>query len=180
MRVQLRKPSYVALPQQRRQRGAGYFEFAVVAIIFAILCGVLLQKMQFYQQEAERLAVEQVVTSVRAALASRVTSLYLKGKEAEMTALAQQNPMEWLERRPPNYAGEFDAPPKPGAVPEGYWYFDRSTATLSYLLNKGSFFRESAAKRLNFKVKFARIPSNITKYHEGLGPGGVTLERIDE
>lgn len=179
MRIQFPKPSIVASPQQRWQRGAGYFEFAVVAIIFAILCGVLLRKLQFYQQEAERLAVEQVVASVRAALASRAASLYLRGKETEMAALTRQNPMEWLERRPPNYAGEFDAP-KQGEVPRGHWYFDRSTATLSYLLNKQSFFRETTANRWKFKVEFAQFPSNATKSHEGLGPGGVVLKQIDE
>ena len=170
------KSSNVALPQQWRQRGSGYFEFAVVAIIFAVLAGVLLRKLQFYQAEAERIAVEQVVTSLRAALASKAASLYLKGNEAEFASLRQQNPMAWLERQPPNYAGEFDAP-KPGAVPEGHWYFDRSTATLSYLLNNRGIFGESASKRLNFKVKFSRDPSNITNIHGGPGPGGVTLEQ---
>jgi general secretion pathway protein G len=179
MRIQYRKPSTVALLQQRRQGGSGYFEFAVVAIIFAVLTGVLLQKLQFYQEEGERLAVQQVVTSLRAALAGRAASLYLRGNEAEIVALASQNPMDWLERRPQNYAGEFDAP-KPGAVAEGQWYFDRSTTTLSYLLNKREIFGGSGAKRLNFKVKFAQPPSNITNIHEGPGPGGVTLEQIDD
>jgi hypothetical protein len=166
------------LPQRRRQGGAGYFEFAVVAIIFAVLCGVLLRKVQFYQEEAERLAVQQVVTSLRAALAAKSASLYLRGKEPEMLALARENPMDWLERRPPNYAGEFNAPVA-GDVQPGNWYFDRSTATLSYLLNKRSFFRESDAKRLNFKVKFAQEPPNITNIHGGPGPGGATLDQID-
>lgn len=179
MSHRFRKPSNVSSPQQKWQRGSGYFEFAVVAIIFAILVGVFLRKVQFYQQEAERLAAEQVVTSLRAALASRAASLYLRGNEAEMASLLKQNPMDWLEQRPPNYAGEFDAP-QPGTVAEGQWYFDRSTATLSYVLNKRGFFGGNAAKRLNFKVKFARDPSNITNIHEGPGPGGVTLEEIDQ
>lgn len=167
----------VALPQHWRQAGSGYFEFAVVGIIFAILCGFLLQKLQFYQQEAERLAAEQVVTSLRAALASRAASLYLRGKDAELPDLARQNPMDWLERRPPNYAGEFDTT-NAAAVPSGHWYFDRSSATLSYVLNKRGFFGGSTLKRLKFKVKFAQHPSNVTQNHEGLGPGGVTLEQI--
>lgn len=178
MKIPIRKTSNVALTQRRRQRGSGYFEFAVVVTIFAILTGILLRKMQFYQQEAELLAVEQVVTSLRAGLANRATSLYLKGSAAEFADLGRQNPMDWLERRPPNYAGEFNAP-KPGAVPKGQWYFDRSTTTLSYLLNEREFFGESEGKRLNFKVKFAQQPSNITNIHEGPGPGGVTLEQIN-
>lgn len=162
-----------------RQRGAGYFEFAVVAIIFAVLTGILLRKMQFYQEEAERIAVEQVVTSLRAALASRAVALYVRGNEAEIAALGRQNPMAWLERQPPNYAGEFDAP-QTGAVSPGQWYFDRSTGTLSYLLNTRELFAGNGAKRLNFKVKFARTPAIVTNNHEGPGPGGVTLEQIDD
>ncbi len=179
MRILSRKSNIVALAQRRWQHGAGYFEFAVVAIIFAVLCGVLLQKLNFYQLEAERLAVQQVVTSLRAALASRAASLYLKGNEAEMLSLARQNPMDLLERRPQNYAGEISGQDT-RAMEAGQWYFDRSTATLSYVLNKRSFFGESGAKRLNFKVKFAQHPSNITNIHEGPGPGGVTLEQIDD
>jgi len=181
IKVPLRFPpvNNVALPQHRRQAGSGYFEFAVVAIIFAVLCGVLLQKLSFYQAEAERLAAEQVVTSLRAALASKAASLYLRGNDAEFADLARQNPMDWLERRPPNYAGEFDAPGE-GGVPFGHWYFDRASATLSYVLNKRGVFGESAPKRLNFKVKFAQHPSNVTQSHEGPGPGGVTLEQIVE
>lgn len=179
MRLRFPKLSNVALPQRRRQAGSGYFEFAVAGIIFAVLCGFLLQKLQFYQQEAERLAAEQVVTSLRAALASRAASLYLRGREAELPDLARQNPMEWLERRPPNYAGEIDGP-NAGAVPFGHWYFDRSSATLSYVLNKRGFFGGSVPKRLKFKVKFAQHPSNLTQNHEGPGPGGVTLEQIVE
>ena len=178
MRVQFRKPTIVALLQHGRQGGAGYFEFAVVAIIFAVLVGIFLHKVQFYQEEADRIAAEQVVTSLRAALASRAASLYLRGNEAEAASLLKQNPMDWLERRPQNYAGEFDAP-APGTVAQGQWYFDRSTATLSYVLNKREFFGGSGAKRLNFKVKFAQKPSNITNIHEGPGPGGVSLEQID-
>jgi len=178
MRVQYRKPNNVALLQHARQGGSGYFEFAVVAIVFAILTGVLLNKLQFYQEEGERLAAAQVVTSLRAALASRAASLYLRGNEAEIASLAKQNPMDWLDRRPANYAGEFDAP-KAGVVADGQWYFDRSTTTLSYLLNKRGYFGGNSAKRLNFKVKFAQPPSNITNIHEGPGPGGVTLEQVD-
>ena len=174
-----RRTSNVALLQRSRQAGAGRFEFAVVAIIFAILAGVLLEKLRFYQQEAERLAVQQVVISLRAALASRASSLYLEGKQQDFAALARQNPMDWLARRPPNYAGEFDAPAD-GAVDSGNWYFDRSTTTLSYLLNKRELFEGNAAKRLNFKVKFMRNPSQNTKSNEGPGPGGVTLEEVSE
>lgn len=175
----IRNSPHVALPQQGRSRGAGYLEFAVVAIIFAILAGILLRKLQFYQGEAERIAVQQVVTSLRAALATRAASLYLRGNEAEFPALARQNPIDWLARPPPNYVGEFDAP-QPGVVPPGHWYFDRSTTTLSYLLNKPEFFGRSGAKRLNFKVKFAQFPSKLTKSNEGPGPGGVTLEQFEE
>lgn len=175
----IRRSLFVALPQRYRQGGAGYFEFAVVAIIFAILVGILLRKVQFYQAESERIAIEQVVVSLRAALASRSASLYLRGNAAEIRALSQQNPMDWLERRPPNYAGEFDSP-KPGAVRPGQWYFDRSTATLSYLLNKRELFQGNGAKRLNFKVKFAQNPPIITNSNGGPGPGGLTLEQIDD
>jgi general secretion pathway protein G len=179
MRFSSHKASNVALLQRQRQVGSGYFEFAIVAIIFAILAGLLLQKMQFYQAEAERLAVERTVTSLRAALANRVTSLFLKGNDSEVAALARQNPMLWLERLPPNYAGETSGGREEN-LEKGYWYYDRQAATLLYVLNNKDFFGESNVKHLKFKVKFAEHPSNVTKNHEGPGLGGVALERIDE
>lgn len=172
-----RMPMFVALTPHSRQRGAGKFEFAVVAIIFAVLSGVLLQKMYFYQHEAEKLAIDRVLMILRAALADKASSLYLKGKAEDFRALERENPMRWLERPPPNYAGEFDAP-KDGAVPAGSWYFDRSTTTLSYVLNNRDYFGEERSKRLNFKVRFARNQQILSNNHEGPGLGIATLEEV--
>ena len=170
--------SFVALPQHKRQRGAGYFEFAVVAIILAILGGVMLQKMVFYQQEAERLAVDKMLGTLRAALAVEAAALYLRGKEDQIPQLAKKNPMDLLKLPPPNYLGEIDDP-KLALPAEGVWYFDRSSSTLSYVLNQREFFTGNTSRRLNFKVKFQRNPTNLTDSHKGPGPGGVTLEKVD-
>ncbi|XLZ71722.1 hypothetical protein ABT364_07065 [Massilia sp. SR12] len=134
--------------------------------------------MHFYQQEAERLAVEQVVTSVRAALAAQAASLYLRGNHAEIAALGSQNPMQWLERPPPNYAGELDATRALKVAP-GNWYFDRSALTLTYMLNNEEFFGRKRANRLNFKVRFAQSNLNLTENHVGPRLSGVTLEQIE-
>lgn len=114
------------------QRGFGLFELVVACVIFATLAGLLLQRLSFYQAEAERAAVAQTVGMMRAALALRQAALVARGREGELAALAGANPVTWLTAPPRQYAGDYYAP-EAGLVRAGSWYFDRSDKTLSYL-----------------------------------------------
>src|ERR1700758_2555130 len=115
---------FVAIKQQRRQNGFKLFEFAVAAAIFAILVTVLLQRMWFYQGEAERVAVQQTVVNIRTALEIKVVQGRLPGRQVDLTMLAQQNPITWLSEKPVNYVGEYFSPTDQ-EVAVGNWYFDR-------------------------------------------------------
>ena len=91
----------------RGQGGATRLDPAIAAIVAALLAGVLLDRLIAYQGEAERVAVKQLVSSLQTALSVHSAAAIACGGEAELAALARQNPMRWLQKTPENYLGEF-------------------------------------------------------------------------
>ena len=170
--------TFVAIKQQRLQRGFKLFEFAVAAAIFAILVAVLLQRVWFYQGEAERVAVQQVVANVRTALEIKLAQGRLPGRAVDLTLLVEQNPLQWLSDKPPNYAGEYFSPTDQD-VAVGNWYFDRHDKTLVYLLNNRNSFGSTELKRLKFKVKLFRLPKSSAKPSGTPDPDGVAFEQVN-
>jgi general secretion pathway protein G len=165
--------------QRWRQRGVSRFEFAVAAAILAILAGVLLERLAFYQEQAELVAVQEVAANIRAALQVKVTQAQLPGRAVDLGALAGQNPIALLDRKPANYLGEYFSPDN-NELPAGNWYFDRSDKTLIYLLNNRETFRNAPAKLLKFKVKSLRLPTKIAKPSGASESAGVTFEQVND
>jgi general secretion pathway protein G len=57
--------SFLATFVSAKQRGASLLEFAVTVAVIGILMGLLLQRIWYYQGEAERTVVEMTVANVR-------------------------------------------------------------------------------------------------------------------
>lgn len=159
-------------------RGFTLFELAIVAVIFVILAGVLLTRLQFYQHEAELAKVEQVAGILRVALQIKVGEYFVVNQKEAIDKLADQNPMDWLKSRPPNYLGEY-YDPKLETLQKGNWFFDRNSKTLVYLLNNGKSFGTGQSNLLKFKVKLIRLPTNPAKL-DGPPPviKGVVLDQV--
>jgi type II secretory pathway pseudopilin PulG len=168
----------VAFKQQRLQRGFKLFEFAVATAIFAILVTVLLQRMHFYQREAETVAVQRVVANIRTALEIKLVQGRLPGRQLILSQLAEQNPMLWLSEKPPNYAGEYFSPTEQD-VAAGNWYFDRRDKVLVYLLNNANTLGSSGVKHLKFKVKLFRLPKSSVKPAGASDFDGVAFEQVN-
>ena len=160
------------------QRAPGPIGDLGVVAVLGVLMTVFLQRVQFYQAEAEQAAMQQVVAQLRTALAVRISARYLRGNDRELELLALENPMTWLERTPPNYAGEYDGA-KPSDLLSGHWYFDSHSKTLTYLLNRRNYFFPDTQKRHNFKLEFRRTEGILSNSHPTPETGGLSLEQID-
>jgi general secretion pathway protein G len=162
-----------------KQRGASLLEFAVCVIVLGILLGFLLQRLWFYQGEAEQAAVQMTVAHVRSALEIKVAQAKLPGRSLDLTFLTEENPFDLLKVMPSNYAGELYSPGDDD-VGAGNWYFDRSDKSVNYLLNNGNSFVDSQTKRLKFKVKLLRLPQPPAKPSGTSEPTGVAFEQMKD
>jgi len=162
-----------------KQRGASLLEFGVAVAVVGILATILLQRLFYYQGEAERVAVEHTVANVRSALEFKVAQGKLPGGSIDLTILAEQNPLNLLKNKPANYAGEFFQP-SDDDVGKGNWCFDRYDKSLIYLLNNGNSFRDAPSKRLKFKVKLFRLPYSPAKPSGAPELDGVAFEQVKD
>ena len=93
------------------QCGASFLELAVCVALMAIFVGVLLERALYYQEYAEKTAMESTAENIRTGLRYKVADLILANRASEIPALAEENPINWLAERPPNYLGELDSAP---------------------------------------------------------------------
>lgn len=137
-------------------KGFTLLELIIVISIVGILAGMFLSRVPYRQEQAEKVVVEQMVGAVQTALVMRVGSLMVKGAATEkgLSALATDNPMNWLQQKPKNYAGEFFDPTPQTAGP-GHWIFDLKSHDLIYILDRSEYFTpgKDGQKWMRFHVK---------------------------
>lgn len=167
----------------RSVAGFTLLEFVVVACVVAVLAGILLNRMQFYQRMAEKAAMEQTAGIVRSALNLRVASLIAKNRVEEIHDLVDQNPMSWLAQKPANYAGEYFGDRAMESVVSGQWYFDLKDRNLVYLVHNhrnvvgGNL--TSARIRFRTRLVFEENFPGARGQVAGKPVEGVVLEQID-
>ena len=147
--------------QRAPGRGFSLIEFTVVLVIIGVIAAILLDRIKFYQEQAEKAAMEATAAAVQAGLHLRIAGYLAAGRSgSEIESLARQNPIEWLARKPDNYAGAFD---RIGAdeLPAGTWYFDLSDGTLVYRVRYGHAFlaeKDAPAEvRYRARVEYGRL-----------------------
>ena len=136
-----------------RTRGFSLLELVVSLTLVAILIGVFLDRALYYREQAEKSAMEQVAQDLRSSVNLRVAELALENRFQELTALAAENPMELLARKPQNYRGIL---PGEGVqeVVTGHWYFDNTSKEVVYFLDLGENFTpdEKGRKRVAWHI----------------------------
>lgn len=165
--------------RRARQRGSSKFEFALAAALFALLVGVGVDRLADYQETAQTVASEQLIATLRSALALRMSQLTASGQRPDVDAIGAENPLGWLSEKPPNYLGELYAPDRQKLAP-GNWYFDRRDNTLVYLLNRKKNLSIREATLLKFKVESAHLPFSPQHPAQSAVPANVALVQVFE
>jgi prepilin-type N-terminal cleavage/methylation domain-containing protein len=140
----------------KASRGFTLLELIIVIIIVAVLAGSLLSRIPYYQEQAEKTVVEQMAAAMQSALVMRYGSMMARGTatEKDLRALMDENPMNWLQQKPKNYAGEF-FDPAPNAVMPGQWMFDLKSRELIYVPDHNEYFTpgKDGRKWIRFHVR---------------------------
>lgn len=145
----------------RGRAGFTLLEFAVTVLVAAAVSAFLLNRFDFYREQAEMAATRQLVGALRTALQVRTAQAQAKGESAALRALAEDNPMNWLAEKPGNYLGEFETS-DPRKIGRTGWVFDARDKSLVYLLPNAESFTFGSARLLRFKVEFLRTPEQRT------------------
>jgi prepilin-type N-terminal cleavage/methylation domain-containing protein len=123
----------------RSSKGFTLIELIVTITIIVFLMGMLLTRIWFYQEQAEKAAMEQVAGALQSALIIQYAHLLTRGREAEVKNLISENPLRWLMKKPPNYAGEYYGV-TPAAIAPGNWAYDLKTRELIYVPDHSEYF----------------------------------------
>lgn len=157
----------------RAGRGFTRFEFAVVVVIAALLGGLLLERLTFYQEAAEHARFESELQTFKTGLQLRMAELISGNREQDLRQLTRESPARWLDKLPSNYAGEYPAQPE-----SGLWYFDSGRRELVYVPVSTRFLTLNDRRKplqLRFRVVITGQPV-LAPGGRVEGVAGITLE----
>jgi prepilin-type N-terminal cleavage/methylation domain-containing protein len=152
---------------ERRERGFTLLELAVAILIISVLATALLNRLHYYQELAEKAAMESTVSIVKTGLQIRLAELIVTNRQAEAPGLEIEDPIQWLDKKPANYGGAYREPPE-----RGTWYFDPRARQLVYIVNTGDRLEFDAApepKEIRFHARLLR---------DGVKAPGGTVESV--
>lgn len=138
----------------RRAHGFSLFELLVVLCVIGILFALFANRIIFYQELAEKSAMEATVGNLQSTLNLQFSQIQTRGQPSDVDMLLIDNPVKWLQKPPSNYAGEFyDA--TPSSVAPGHWLFDLKSRELIYVMQHTEHFHPNATGR--FWVRFHAV-----------------------
>lgn len=166
-------------PQRNPQRGFSLIELIVTITIIVILAGLLLNRVWFYQEQAEKAAMEQVAGALQSSLVMQYGHLLTTGRDAEVKNLVAENPMRWLQRELPNYAGEFSGI-TPASIEPGNWAFDLKTHEFIYVPYRTEYFTpgKDGQKWVRYQARLVHEPARRWANAGGANKGAQELTGV--
>ncbi|MBI3044748.1 MAG: prepilin-type N-terminal cleavage/methylation domain-containing protein [Betaproteobacteria bacterium] len=136
------------------ERGFTLLELALAIALIGVLATVLLQRLGYYQELAEKAAMDATVRLIKTGLQIRLAELIITNRQAEAPALEREDPVQWLERKPPNYGGIYH-----DYAQSGTWYYDERERQLVYVVNSGGrleFGAKTDLKEIRFQARLLK------------------------
>ena len=148
-------------PASPSARGFSLIELAVVVTIISILMVAAISRLMALHVDAERVAMENIVGTLRSAIGIKVAEYLSKQDLRNLGTLEGSNPMDRLAELPSNYLGALDGA-DPKALDDGNWYFDKRDGTLVYLVRNKAFFQGGLTDppRARFAIQFVYTERN--------------------
>ncbi len=139
------------------QRGFSVLELTLSVTVVLVFAAVLLERMLYDQEAAEKARMELEVTALKLALQVRVGTQIAEQRPLDYPALARENPVRWLDEPMAGYRGE-PGPEEAKLLPGGSWYFDQQALELVYLprLDRHLSAEGSGRKRVRWRVQMLR------------------------
>lgn len=134
-------------------RGFTILELVLVLIVVGVAGVVAVDRFLYYQELAEKAAMDATLASFKMGLQIRSAELAISNGQSAAGGLENENPVRWLAEAPANFAGEYPARPQPGQ-----WYFVARDATLVYVPSSSRYLTlpKGTNGELRFKIKLNR------------------------
>lgn len=156
---------------KNRWRGFSMLELLVASMLISIFAAVLLNRLSFYQEAAEKANVEYTISALKSALRVQMATMLIEGRARDFALLERQNPMDWLAEKPGDYrlAGNNAAA---GDKRAGYWSYDPAARVLTYWPARGEYLQpdQSGQRRIRLHVKIVRDESSTELDASGKTP----------
>ena len=114
------------------QRGFSQFELVASFAVIAVVAGILLTRLLYIEELAEKTAVDLTILNIRSGIRMEIARRILDRAPLELKSHAAQNPVRWLEQPPPAYLGELRGR-EPANPAGGSWYYDADRRELVYV-----------------------------------------------
>lgn len=160
--------------QMKVLRGFTLAELMVVISILAVLAVILLDRLFWYEGQAEKAAMEHTADMIKSGLWMGAADLMMAERTAEIAALAEQNPMRMLAKKPANYLGEISAE-QAASLEDGNWFYDADKRQVIYIVRHRRYFTPLLAQ--DFMVRYGMLvlyadmetaPGNKVAYITGI------------
>jgi len=137
---------------------------------------IFLNRVQYYQEQAEKAAMEGVALALGSALTLQYNQLMTRGAAGDAAALRNANPMTWLTTPPRNYSGEF-FDPTAERIETGSWFFDLKSRELVYVVRNRAHFKADRAGR--YWVRFHVVSQDgMAGMKTGVESAGMRFETV--
>lgn len=144
--------------------GFTLIELVIVISIIAVLAGMLMNRVLFYQEMAEKSAMQQVAGSLQSAMILQYGHRMASNMGSWVKEISTDNPMNWLVQKPKNYAGEF-INVNTSALEPGNWAFNLATHELIYVPKHTEYFKpaKDGYKWIRYRTRIIYESTNGTK-----------------
>lgn len=157
-------------------RGFTLIELVIVISIVAILSATALDKLFWYQSQAEKAAMEYTATMIKSGLWMSVAGMMMDNRTTEIPSLMEHNPINLLAQKPDNYLGEIknaDA----STLASGNWFYDINHHQVVYIVaHRRNFIPDKPGDftiRYGMKMIYSEIES--TPKHKASYVAGIAL-----